>query len=675
MADITNILGGPWSPPADRILDPPEVQLRTAMLNAGLVPPDQIIFDGQLRRFRSGTRGEPGKGDKPGWYVAYADNVPAGRFGCWRAGIEVAWRADIGRELTTIEEMAHARRMQEAQALRRKEQERKADTASEVITQIWAKAQIADPAHQYLARKGVGVHGTRVTGDGRLVVPMYDDQHQLCSLQYIDSEGTKRYHAGAPTGGAHYLIGAVEHEVCIVEGFATGATVHEVTGLPVAIAFSASNLPKIAEILRKRHGNHCRIIVMADHDDHGVGQRYADQAAQQSGATVILPPIVGMDANDYHQSGHDLAALLRPKPSTWLVPVSDFTSKTAPIRWLIKRWIQAESLIMIHGPSGGGKTFVMLDMLCHIAAGLPTWMGHKVTPGPVVYLAGEGHHGLKGRIKAWMQEHDRLHGMDMWISGSGCDLNTPEGYQKVVDSIRSMNIQPSVISVDTLHRFLFGDENSAQDAKTMIDACARLMREFRCTVILVHHTGVSEDAQHRARGSSAWKGALEIEISVQPRKDNQITLIQRKAKDAEIAEPIHIELQSIAIDGWTDDDGEQVCSAVIIQGDAPAERKAESKLDAFKKIFAECWLASGTEIKEENPYVSRSAMKHYLTETMDLTPSTADTYIKPGKTDLLIGALVLGGVIQGHADGWIVMDQVLLSAMLPQRGKGKIGEN
>ena len=50
----------------------------------------------------------------------------------------------------------------------------------------------------------------------------------------------------------------------------------------------------------------------------------------------------------------------------------------------------------------------------------------------------------------------------------------------------------------------------------MLNACNGLMKEFDCSVLLVHHTGVSEEAQHRARGSSAWRGALDVEISVVP---------------------------------------------------------------------------------------------------------------------------------------------------------------
>ncbi len=71
----------------------------------------------------------------------------------------------------------------------------------------------------------------------------------------------------------------------------------------------------------------------------------------------------------------------------------------------------------------------------------------------------------------------------------------------------------------------------------MLDACGALISEFGCSVILVHHTGVNSETQHRARGSSAWRGALDIEVSIVPTSENgdPMEIIQRKSKDAELA--------------------------------------------------------------------------------------------------------------------------------------------
>ena len=253
----------------------------------------------------------------------------------------------------------------------------------------------------------------------------------------------------------------------------------------------------------------------------------------------------------------------------------------------------------------------------------------------------------------------------MWVSKTGTDLNTPEGYTRVVDAIRALDQVPVLICVDTLHRFLAGDENSSVDAKTMIDACAALMREFSCSVLLVHHTGVSDEAQHRARGSSAWKGALEIEISVVPAKgDTPIQIVQRKSKDAEEAEPVYAELQSVAINGWLDEDGEPVKSAVLVAAQAPPERKKESKLDTWRHMFESAWWDSGAQIANGTPFVSRSALLDYLKIKLDLSEAYAQQYLKPSVTDKLIGALTLAEMVEKSGAGFAVICQNMADNMV-----------
>ena len=100
------------------------------------------------------------------------------------------------------------------------------------------------------------------------------------------------------------------------------------------------------------------IVIVADNDASGVGRKYADQASAKYGVRVIVPPSLG-------------------EPD-------DFCSQLAPIKWLVKNWIQEQALIMVHGPSGGGKTFVVLDWCLHMAAGLPDWIGHKVKPANII---------------------------------------------------------------------------------------------------------------------------------------------------------------------------------------------------------------------------------------------------------------------------------------------------
>tara|TARA_R110000751_G_scaffold251430_1_gene350896 strand:+ start:13511 stop:15472 length:1962 start_codon:yes stop_codon:yes gene_type:complete len=621
--NLTNILGGDFTPPKQKQTlptDPPEVQLKDAIHNAGFTPPTQVFFDGKIHRF--------GK-KKSCWYIGYNGEICAGAFGDWKDGYSHNWRQNIGRDLTAVEEMAHAAKVREAKKTSDALRKLQSDAAKETAATIWEGASDASDEHPYLQAKQVKSYGLKVSGDGRLIVPVIDASGEITSLQFIDANGVKKYQASGDIEGGMFVIHGSGDMHYLAEGYATAATIHEATGCTCYVGFTAGQLPAVAKRIEKP------LTIVADNDESGTGERYARRAAELTGARVIMPPNVGMDANDYLQAGHDLAALLTLPKTDWLIPADDFCGEPAPIRWLIKHHLQRDALIMVHGPSGGGKTFAVLDMCLHIASSKKQWCDNKVHGGSVVYLAGEGHHGLKGRIAAW-KLFNRIKKLDMYLSKSGTDLNTADGYQKTREAIASLPEKPVLIVIDTLHRFLLGDENSAQDAKTMLDACANLQREFGASVLLVHHTGVNDETQHRARGSSAWRGALDIEISVVPgNEEKPIELIQRKSKDAEICPPLYMRLMSVELP-WVDEDGEAVSSAVISRDDNyQPEIKETSAHSVSRKHFEEAFQKFGDN-DDGIPCLSESAFREYLKgELADLNSGQFRTKFHRIKKQLL----------------------------------------
>lgn len=645
------------SPADDRT---PEQQLIDAIAYEGLTPPPSVTLDGKIHRFRSDASRA-----KNGWYIAFGDGRPAGHFGCWRRQVDVSWRSEGGPSMTPAEEIAHAKRMAEMRAIRDAEVARQREVVAEVANQIWEEVKPAPADHPYLVKKGIKPHGARVTTDGKLVVPLYGEDGSIASLQYIDGDSGKRYHPGGEVKGKFWIIGAPSDGVIyLAEGFATAATIHEVTGRPCAVSYSAGNLVDVAGVLVGIYGD--RITVVADNDKGHVGLRAAEQASAKHGVRYVIPPIPG-DANDYVQAGRDLAALLAPSVGDWLVDAVDFAAQPAPISWLIKGWAQAEALMMVHGPSGSGKTFVVLDWCCRMAASVPDWMGAKVKPGAVVYLAGEGHHGLRGRLAAWQTANTTIPRGSMVLSSSGCDLDTQAGLIKARDAIAALSVRPALIVVDTLHRFLSGDENSAQDAKEMLDSCAALMTTFGCAVLLVHHTGVNEEAQGRARGSSAWRGALDIEVSVTA-KDGTITIAQRKSKDSEMLPPIHACLQSVTIPGWIDEDGAPVTSAVLAAADAPPVREKEPAGAKNRKTFERAWWASDAEVVDGVPYLTRAALRQHL-EADGWKPSTIEQHLKPSaRPGSLIRDLIDCSYIAAKDHGWVVIDPIRASGLILAKG-------
>jgi hypothetical protein len=179
---------------------------------------------------------------------------------------------------------------------------------------------------------------------------------------------------------------------------------------------------------------------------------------------------------------------------------------------------------------------------------------------------------------------------DIYVSESACDLNTTEGYSRVVREINDYEAQPVLIVVDTLNRFLLGDENKADDARSLIDACGKLMQQYRCSVLIVHHTGVSPDARTRARGSSAFKGAMDVELLVEAVAGGAIKVTQTKSKDAEAPTPLCFDKVQTTVPGWYDDDGDPVTSVVLEPADLgertePKKRSkaAQRGMDAYEQ--------------------------------------------------------------------------------------------
>lgn len=570
---------------------PPEEQLADAIAASGLgKAPASIVLDGKIHRF-------PVEGDrqasKAGWYVGYADNVPAGMFGNWRTGEEHKWHADIGREVPPEERALFEARFAELAALRKAERQKYIDQIAASCAEIFSALAPASPDNPYLQRKKVGVHSIYQTGDGRLAIPVVLDG-KIISAQYIEADGRKQFHGGGIVAGGCFLIGKYPPEgaLYIAEGYATAASVYEAAGSTVAVAYSANNLRPVAKMFRSKLGPAQEIIIIGDNDESGTGQKAASEAAAAIGARAVIPPETGTDANDYANNGGDLKALIYPPAAArWLAQADDFCAKPAPLKWLIKKWVQANGLAMVFGDSGVGKTFVALDWVLSIAAGLPEWNGCRVKPGKVVYLAGEGHYGLRARIAAWKQAKN-VSRLDMWISSGAKDLNAPEGLASAISEIRELKQDGiDIIVVDTLHRFLCGDENKAVDAKTMLDACAVLSDTFGAAVILVHHTGVAADAKGRARGSSAWRGALDNQFCVSAEKD-LIKIEQVKQKDAELSEPVYMRRVPVALPGWYDEDGEAVSSLVLEPSEEmPGEELIEADVPQLTKAQHFCLQA------------------------------------------------------------------------------------
>lgn len=187
---------------------------------------------------------------------------------------------------------------------------------------IWHDSKPASPDHPYLKRKGIAPYGIRQLNH-TLVIPLYSCD-ELVGLQFISPDGSKRFLKGTRLSGSYAIIGRINPEInCIYvcEGYATGATVHAHTGMPVFCAMSASNLKKVAIVARSiMPESH---VVIAGDNDHLIatnpGAKAAFEAAQAVEGEVLLPKFpAGYPGSDWN----DLAQLLLAKGRTLQWPLS-----------------------------------------------------------------------------------------------------------------------------------------------------------------------------------------------------------------------------------------------------------------------------------------------------------------------------------------------------------------
>ncbi|MBZ9781604.1 toprim domain-containing protein [Pseudomonas sp. REP124] len=274
-------------------------------LQAAYGPLDWLpMADGAIHRFRV-------PGDKPGtlngWYVLYQDNIASGAFGSWKAGGASTW---CSREPIDAREAEQVReRIEQARRQREAEQQQRQQQTAEWANRWWRDARRADPAHPYLASKGARSHSLRQRGD-ELLVPLYAGG-ALVNLQRIAPDGGKRFLFGGRIKGAYSPLGRITpgRPLCICEGWATGATLHE-SGYTVACAMNAGNLKSVALVLRAEYPD-TEIIIAGDDDRQTAGSLGSNPgyvaamaAAQAVEALVMFPewpadaPLALTDFND-----------------------------------------------------------------------------------------------------------------------------------------------------------------------------------------------------------------------------------------------------------------------------------------------------------------------------------------------------------------------------------------
>jgi hypothetical protein len=242
---------------------------------------------------------------------------------------------------------------------------------------------------------------------------------------------------------------------------------------------------------------------------------------------------------------------------------------------LIDGYLVQDSIATLYGPSGGGKSFMALDISLHVAGG-KDWHGCETSGGPVVYIASEGASGLGQRLQAWQKYHKTETPERMSFLLTPANLRDKAESDAFMEVLREMPEPPKLVVIDTLAwAMVGGDENSVKDVMLVMDSARRIRDEFGATVLIIHHTGKNGDAE---RGSSSLRAGSDTMLKLTA-DGERMTLEVDKQKDGPIPEARHFVRREMLI-GNEDDMG----TSCVIE---PASATTVGKLtDSARKVLA-----------------------------------------------------------------------------------------
>lgn len=449
-----------------------------------------------------------------------------------------SWEAN-GRTPVQAHEAAEIQReIEESTRAREAADKARRAAAAEQARTLWAEASEEVNGHPYLEAKGVRAHGIRRSGD-RLLIPVRDAQGSLHGVQWIQPDGSKRFNSGASVSGHFHVMGTAEpggRRLLLCEGYATGATLHEATGAPVAVAFHAGNMEPVAKALRQAHPD-AELVVCAD-DDRGrednPGLTHARAAAAAVGGSVAIPRFrdPGPKDTDFNDLARldGLAAvraqLQRPeRVTTGLSIIAADSLHPEPIAWLWDGWLARGKVHVLAGAPGTGKTTLSLELAATLSTGGQWPDGTPAPAGSVLIWSGEDDpkDTLVPRLLACGADLSRVHFVCSVVEAAGIRSFDPARDGDLLrDHAADMDPPPALLIVDPIVSAVSGDSHKNAEVRRSLQPLVDLALTVRCVVLGISHFTkgtAGRDPVERVTGSLAFGALARVVLAAAKRSE------------------------------------------------------------------------------------------------------------------------------------------------------------
>lgn len=191
-----------------------------------------------------------------------------------------------------------------------------------------------------------------------------------------------------------------------------------------------------------------------------------------------------------------LQAERAPEVPLQLLSVADLLTLPEP-EWWISSVLPKDSLVIVGGDGGVGKSAMLVEMAARLSTGTPFLGQFATAKARTLYAVGEGMRGYGARFSAVANAH----GLDASSVTVVKDVSMTT--DKSMEQVRALveRQQFDLVIFDTLSSLsTLESENDAAEVARVLNAAKRV-REVRpgCTVVIVHHTN---KASGGLRGSS-----------------------------------------------------------------------------------------------------------------------------------------------------------------------------
>jgi len=453
----------------------------------GFIIDRPIPADGRIYRFAHSDS----RHDKPCWAIQF--ETGRGVYGDWRKNGDYEYWADA--ELVTHKITPDERREIEArklEAAHRIEAER--DQHAIFNLRVWDAIEESTTHCEYLEKKKVGAFGIKIDTQGIAYMPMRDVSGKFWNFQNI-SVSPKLFRSGR-AGGCFHLIEGDRRRIVVTSGYATGASIHEATGLCVVICGGDSNMLTVCRILKDLHWKH--LLVAADNDTgkSESGNKIAKRINTELGIPYVIPETPG-DFNDIFCAGKDIYGYFFNIIPHFSFDHLNHDRTPIPDDLIAPRILTNAGMLVFGGAPKVGKSDFLLSWMAKMAAGSEFLGMIPGRPLRIFYMQAEIQYDyLRERVQAIdLSEKEYAQcSKNLIITPQLRMLLDEDGVSRVGNTIAHCFKYgpPDIIAIDPISNIYDQEsENDNAQMMTFLKSRVEALREYAAphtAFILVHHT-------------------------------------------------------------------------------------------------------------------------------------------------------------------------------------------